>query len=106
MTRLGGNVVGLDPNSTSFTEATTHKDEKQSLNNLNYKNCSIQEYLEQNPTEKGAQDLVTSMDVIEHVDNPQNFIDELVASLKPGGLIMVSTISKTLYSFLTHIVVA
>ena len=73
---------------------------------MNYKNCSIQEYLEQNPTERGAQDLVTSMDVIEHVDNPQKFIEELVASLKPEGLIMVSTISKTLYSFLTHIVVA
>jgi len=46
------------------------------------------------------------MDVIEHVDNPQKFIEELVASLKPGGLIMLSTISKTFYSFLTHIVVA
>ena len=30
----------------------------------------------------------------------------LVASLQPNGLIMLSTISKTLYSFISHIVVA
>lgn len=46
------------------------------------------------------------MDVIEHVDNPNLFLSELVSSLKPDGLIMLSTISKTFYSFLTNILLA
>lgn len=36
-------------------------------------------------------DVVTSYDVIEHVDDPQAFLRQLVESLKPGGLLILGT---------------
>lgn len=36
MARLGGNVIGLDPNTTSFSEATSHKNSKSDLKTLKY----------------------------------------------------------------------
>ena len=38
---------------------------------------------------EGRFDLVTSMEVIEHVADPQTFIDDLAARLAPGGLMIL-----------------
>lgn len=52
------------------------------------------------PVEKigGRFDLVTSMEVIEHVADPATFIRALAARLAPGGLMVVSTPNKTALS--------
>ena len=50
--------------------------------------------------------MVASMDVIEHVDHPQQFLNELVRALKPGGTLMVSTIARNPLTWVTHIVLA
>ena len=49
MTRLGGNVIGLDPNPTSFHEATAHQSSREDLKNLSYVNRSLEEYQEEKP---------------------------------------------------------
>ena len=41
MTRLGGTVTGLDPNPTSFAEATSHQNYREDLQNLRYINKSL-----------------------------------------------------------------
>jgi len=43
-------------------------------------------------------DLVTSMEVVEHVTDPAAFIGELVARLAPGGLMILSTPNRTALS--------
>jgi len=43
-------------------------------------------------------DLVTSMEVIEHVTDPAAFIGELAARLAPGGLMILSTPNRTMLS--------
>ena len=43
-------------------------------------------------------DLVTSMEVVEHVADPAAFIDELAARLAPGGLMILSTPNRTMLS--------
>jgi len=43
-------------------------------------------------------DLVTSMEVIEHVSDPAAFIGELAARLAPGGLMILSTPNRTALS--------
>ncbi|WP_432770123.1 MAG: bifunctional 2-polyprenyl-6-hydroxyphenol methylase/3-demethylubiquinol 3-O-methyltransferase UbiG [Sphingopyxis sp.] len=50
--------------------------------------------------EGGAQqfDLVTSMEVVEHVTDPAAFIGELAARLAPGGLMILSTPNRTALS--------
>jgi len=54
----------------------------------------------------GQFDLVTSMEVIEHVADPQGFIDALAARLAPGGLMILSTPNKTAWSKLLTITLA
>jgi len=48
-------------------------------------------FLEQAPFEKKSFDIVFLGDVIEHVNNPREFISEVVTFLKPGGVIVIST---------------
>jgi len=46
------------------------------------------------------------MEVIEHVNDPQQFLNSISSVTKDGGLIMLSTIRRTPYSWLTHIALA
>ena len=54
----------------------------------------------------GKFDLVTAMEVIEHVAEPQAFIDDLAKRLAPGGLLILSTPNKTAWSKLLTITLA
>ena len=51
-------------------------------------------------------DLVTAMEVIEHVAEPQAFIDDLAARLAPGGPMILSTPNRTAWSKLLTITLA
>jgi 2-polyprenyl-6-hydroxyphenyl methylase / 3-demethylubiquinone-9 3-methyltransferase len=55
---------------------------------------------------EGKFDLVTSMEVIEHVANPQEFVCCLAERLAEGGLMILSTPNKTAWSKLLTITVA
>ena len=55
---------------------------------------------------EGKFDLVTSMEVIEHVAEPQQFIDDLAARLTSGGLLILSTPNRTAWSKLLTITLA
>ena len=54
----------------------------------------------------GKFDLVTSMEVIEHVADPQAFVDDLAKRLAPDGLLILSTPNKTAWSKLLTITIA
>ena len=54
----------------------------------------------------GRFDLVTAMEVIEHVADPQQFIDSLAKRLAPGGLMILSTPNRTAWSKLLTITLA
>ena len=47
---------------------------------------------------EGVFDLVTSMEVVEHVTDPAAFIADLAARLAPGGLMILSTPNRTMLS--------
>ena len=49
-------------------------------------------------------DVVLLLEVVEHVDNLQAFMHQAASHLKPGGLLLVSTINRTPRSFVTAIV--
>lgn len=91
--RMGANVTGLDPSATAISAAKHHA-EQQNLS-INYQNQTIETYAESTH----AFDVVTMLEVIEHVANVQTFLEMGVKCLRPGGLLIISTLNRTLKSF-------
>lgn len=98
LARLGGNVTGLDAAPENIAAAQDHA-EQQGLA-IDYRAVGI-ESLEQ----RGAFDLVTSLEVIEHVADPAPFVRALADALAPGGLMIVSTPNRTALSRMTMVTV-
>lgn len=61
LARLGGDVVGLDPSATSFGEASTHKRNRKDLENLQYYNESLEQFMQRSENLNRKFDIVTSM---------------------------------------------
>lgn len=54
---------------------------------------------QQIPLPGEAVDVVVSFETIEHVPDPRRFLDECVRVLKPGGILIISTPNKGIYSW-------
>ncbi|EPX73692.1 hexaprenyldihydroxybenzoate methyltransferase Coq3 [Schizosaccharomyces octosporus yFS286] len=98
MARLGANVIGIDASKKALEVAKDHSKKDPSLRDrLEY----IHGPIEQQNFKKQF-DIVTCMEVVEHVTNPRGFLESLMNLVKPNGYLMLSTISRTLMArFLT-----
>ena len=97
--RLGASTLGIDASAKMIKIAKAHASIDKSLLNLEYQVTQIDEV-------KKAFDLVLCMEVIEHVDSPLNFLKLLSTHVKPGGWIVMSTISRTALSWFGAIFMA
>jgi 2-polyprenyl-6-hydroxyphenyl methylase/3-demethylubiquinone-9 3-methyltransferase len=97
LARLGARTTAIDAAAPLIEAAKAHA-EGQGLD-VDYRHSTV-EVLE------GQFDLVTSMEVIEHVANPQAFLYSLAARLAPGGLLVLSTPNRTAKSRLLMITIA
>ena len=100
LTRLGAKVTGIDGDAQAIDVAKTHASE----NNLkiNYLSGDAANLLQS----KKRYDVVLALEVIEHVDNTEEFIQILTKLVKPNGLIILSTLNRTAQSFVLGIVAA
>ena len=97
MTRLGAEVVGIDASDKNIEIAKIHAKK----NNLNIKYlCSSPEKLK---TEEKF-DVLLNMEIVEHVDDLNLFLNSCSKLLKPNGIMFVATINKTLKSYLFAII--
>jgi 2-polyprenyl-6-hydroxyphenyl methylase/3-demethylubiquinone-9 3-methyltransferase len=87
LARLGAQVTGVDAAPENVAAAQAHA----TTSGLDISYCAG-ELSEQG---LGRFDLITSMEVIEHVTDPAAFIGELTAHLNPGGLMILSTPNRT-----------
>src|SRR5690606_33652681 len=102
--RLGSkNIKGIDASIDNINIAKTHSLIDPLLNNINYQHILAEELL---TTDNQKYDIVTSMEVIEHVDNPQLFVSVLLQLVKPGGMLFVSTLNRTFISNLLAVIAA
>jgi len=96
LSRLGAAVTGVDAAAENIAVAQAHAD-AQGLA-IDYRATGIESL-----GQPGAFDLVTSMEVIEHVTDPALFLRGLKDALKPGGLMILSTPNRTRLSRLAMI---
>jgi 2-polyprenyl-6-hydroxyphenyl methylase/3-demethylubiquinone-9 3-methyltransferase len=98
LARLGALVVGIDPSATNIDAARRHASEADLP--IDYR-CATVEALAQSGERF---DLVLAMEVVEHVADVPLFMKCCAAMIRPGGLMIIATINRTLKSFALAIV--
>ncbi|HWP26542.1 MAG TPA: bifunctional 2-polyprenyl-6-hydroxyphenol methylase/3-demethylubiquinol 3-O-methyltransferase UbiG [Xanthobacteraceae bacterium] len=98
LARLGANVVGADASEANIAAARRHAEDGGL--SIDYR-CSTAEAL----ADAGERfDIVLAMEVVEHVADVPLFVSRCAEMVKPGGLMVVATINRTLKSFALAIV--
>jgi 2-polyprenyl-6-hydroxyphenyl methylase / 3-demethylubiquinone-9 3-methyltransferase len=98
LARLGADVLGVDPAPAAIEAARRHAEETGAR--LVYRAASIEEVA----AEPRRFDIVSAMEVIEHVADPKAFVAYAASLVRPGGLFLASTLNRTLKSFALAIV--
>ena len=93
MRRLGATVTGIDAGAGNITIASLHAE--QSDLDINY----CHQLPENLVKTEGAFDIVLNMEVVEHVADVDAFLQASASLVKPGGLMVLSTINRTLKAF-------
>ncbi len=96
LARLGARVAGIDAAPELIDVARDHA-AKMGLE-IDYRAAAVE-------TIEGQFDLVTSMEVIEHVADPAAFVKSLASRLAPNGLLIMSTPNATGWSKLMMITI-
>ena len=98
MARLGATVIGADAAPRNIPVAQVHA--QQSGLEIDYRNITAEEL-----AAAGEQfDVVLNMEVVEHVADPLAYLTACQQLLKPGGLMICSTINRNPKSFAMAIV--
>ena len=98
MARLGAEVVGADAAERNIPVARLHA-ETQGLT-IDYRHTTAEALADAGE----AFDVVPNMEVIEHVADPQGFLTTCSILLKPGGVMVCSTLNRSAKSFLVAII--
>ena len=99
MAALGANVTGIDLGEAPLAVAKLHL--KESGRKVDYRRVSAEDLAREQP---GAYDVVTCLEMLEHVPAPGSTVTACAQLVKPGGQIFFSTINRNPKSFLFAIV--
>jgi 2-polyprenyl-6-hydroxyphenyl methylase/3-demethylubiquinone-9 3-methyltransferase len=98
LARLGAEVTGVDPAQKNIGVARLHA--AQSGLTIQYEEQTVEDLVA-----AGRQfDIVTAMEVVEHVADVDLFIKSCCQAVKPGGLLFLATLNRTLKAFALAIV--
>lgn len=98
LARLGAGVTGIDPVPEVIRTARWHAEEVGL--DIAYETATVEDLL----LADRRFDLVIASEVIEHVPDPSAFLAAMAGVTRPGGLVILSTLSRTLTSFVYAIV--
>jgi 2-polyprenyl-6-hydroxyphenyl methylase/3-demethylubiquinone-9 3-methyltransferase len=94
-TRLGAAVTGIDASEKNIKVASLHA-EKMGLK-IDYR-CTAAEAMSE------QYDVVLAMEIVEHVADVPTFLKAVSALVKPGGILFMSTLNRTIKSYAMAIV--
>lgn len=100
MARAGAEVLGIDLATKALKVAQLHALEAQTPN-VGYREISAEALAAESP---GSFDVVTCMEMLEHVPDPASVVKACATLVKPGGWVFFSTINRNPKSFLFAIV--
>ena len=100
MARKGAQVLGIDLSTKALKVAQLHALEAQTPN-VQYREVSAEALAMEQPA---AFDVVTCMEMLEHVPDPASIVRACATLVKPGGWVFFSTINRNPKSFLFAIV--
>ncbi len=99
MAALGADVTGIDLGDAPLAVAKLHQ--KESSVKVEYRCVSAEDLAREQP---GSFDVVTCMEMLEHVPDPASTVAACAQLVKPGGQVFFSTINRNPKSFLFAIV--
>jgi 2-polyprenyl-6-hydroxyphenyl methylase/3-demethylubiquinone-9 3-methyltransferase len=104
MARLGTQVTGIDASEKNIAVAALHA--RNMGLEIDYR-CTSPETLTQANAKKPLQyDIVLALEIVEHVSDVPAFIKACAGLVKPGGLLFMSTLNRTVKSYIFAIAAA
>ncbi|GAB3646157.1 bifunctional 2-polyprenyl-6-hydroxyphenol methylase/3-demethylubiquinol 3-O-methyltransferase UbiG [Ramlibacter alkalitolerans] len=100
MARKGADVLGIDLSAKGIRVAMLHALEA-GTPNVQYREVSAEALAQEQP---GAYDVVTCMEMLEHVPRPESIVQACATLVKPGGWVFFSTLNRNPKAFLLAIV--
>lgn len=101
LARLGAKVTGIDAGEASLEVAKRHA--AQSGLDIRYEQATAEEFAQEHSE---SFDIVTCMEVIEHLPDPASLVSACASLAKPEGDVYFTTLNRTLKSWLLGIVAA
>lgn len=98
LARLGGKVAGIDPAGENIEVAKAHAERSGLV--IDYRGATVEELAARGE----SFDTVLAMEVVEHVADVSAFLSACESVLEPGGILLMSTLNRTLRSFALAIV--
>ena len=101
MARRGADVTGIDLGDENLKAAALHAKQSNLEDTLRYQHIPVEALAK---THAGQFDVVTCMEMLEHVPDPSSIVQACYELLAPGGVCVLSTINRNPKSYLFAIV--
>lgn len=101
MARRGADATGVDLGLENLQAATIHAEQSSLTDRLRYKHIAIEQLAAEQPQ---SYDVITCMEMLEHVPDPSQIVQACYDLLKPGGVCVLSTINRNPKSYLFAII--
>ncbi len=94
MRRLGAAVTAIDASERNIKTAQVHAQEQKL--DIDYRAATVEALVTSN---ESPFDIILNLEVVEHVADPVQFLQDSSMLVRPGGLMVVATINRTLKAF-------
>lgn len=105
LAKLGAIVTGIDVAENALASAKSHAKNSSETSAIKYYLTSAEQFAEKIVTDHGPLfDMITCMEMLEHVPDPEAIIRATAKLLKPQGKIFLSTLNRNLKAYLFAII--